>query len=102
MAKTKLKTICEVAAPEWWIDSQMVGHCRKYRPHYNAQQEMTYMLCSETKLPCPIKGLHQFPIFVPHIPEWMKGDAVYQSLDTDENGRRLKREKPVRSRSKYD
>ena len=66
-------TTCKVAVPEFHLDAKNLGHCRKYRPFYNALQETHFMLCTDTKLPCPLNGVNQFPVDEPRIPKWMKG-----------------------------
>ena len=72
-----LKTTCEVAVPAWYINSENLGKCRKYQLHYNHGIEKRVMLCSETRLPCPLKGQHQYPVDTPKLPKWMKKVAYY-------------------------
>jgi hypothetical protein len=97
----KIKTTCGVAVPDWYINAENFGTCRKYQPHYNAQQDSYFMLCSDTKLPCPLNGVHQFPVYAVVVPKWMQGDA-WQTNNDYVNGKRVKREKTLRSGSKYD
>lgn len=76
--KTKKgETTCGVAVPFFLIDSSMLGHCRKYQPYYNKQLEQNYMLCSETKLPCPLNGVHQEHKDNPKLPDWIKKTDYY-------------------------
>ena len=68
----KVKTTCGVAVPNWYINAENLGKCRKYQPHRLKGTGQNFMLCSETKLPCPLNGEHQFYRDVPKLPDWMK------------------------------
>ena len=67
-----MATLCKVAVPDWYISTTNLGHCRKYRPYHNEMLEQDFMLCSDTKLPCPLNGVNQFPVDEPKMPRWMK------------------------------
>lgn len=84
----KIKTTCGVAVPDFYVDSHNLGHCRKYKPFYNKLQETSYMLCEDTMLPCPIDGLHQFPIDEVKAPEWMR-DITIAGGDPDRINRKM-------------
>lgn len=70
--KAKYDTPCKVAVPRWAVDKYNLGHCRKYQPFYNALQETHFMLCVDTKLPCPLGGTKQYPVDEPVLLKWMK------------------------------
>lgn len=104
MSKPKNETICKVegARPFWYYDSTNYGRCRKYQPHLIEQQSLVVMQCADTKLPCPINGEHQVPMPDIKAPKWMAAEGGLPTFDTDGNGKRIAKVKPVRSGSKYD
>lgn len=85
----KVKTTCGVAVPDFYVDSHNLGHCRKYKQFYNKLQETSYMLCEDTRLPCPIDGVYQFPVEEIEAPKRMRDITITGTTKEDRGNHKL-------------